>query len=207
MTSTLEWNSGLCDPCYTMKRHEEDQREKSKTHLELRMERWEKICPEVYRNNSLDFMDENKFKRVTSWKFNPNGIICMGDSRKGKTTSCWHLLHKLFVLEARTFVAISEPEFAITREKQTRLGGLDAWLKMCIAADIFFIDDIGHAASTSRHMEELYHIVEKRTSWKKPIIATTQFSPNEIQAKAARNEKTAIAILNRMFSFCDIIEF
>jgi DNA replication protein DnaC len=119
------------------------------------------------------------------------------------------LVHKLFILEARTFVGLSEPEFSILREKYSRQGTLEYWLNKCIAADVFFLDDIGHAASTARHMEELYHIIEKRTSWNKPIIATTQFTLQDIEDKSGKSSttKTAMAILNRLLSFCDKVQF
>jgi DNA replication protein DnaC len=206
VASTHEWNKGRCDPCHTMTKAKGDIGDGN---MSNRMEKWADLCPEQYRTGPTDFIDEAKFKAITSWNFGPTGLVAVGHSRKGKTTSFWHLLHKLFVLQGHPFVAVSEPEFAILRERQNRYGALDQFLDKCVHTKIFFLDDIGHAATGSRHMEELYYIIEKRTSWRRPILATTQFSRAELQAKAMKSgtAKTSQAILNRLTSFCRFVTF
>lgn len=207
-TEHAETFYGLCGDCYTLRRKEEnkglDRSGQDKSLMEERMAKWDMLCPELYRKTDPSFIDGIKFADVTKWKFGQKGLMVVGRSRAGKTTSCWHLLHKLYVLQSHSFVAISEPEFSIQRDKSSRNGSLDQFLNQCIRADVFFLDDLGHAATNSRYLEELYHIVEKRTSWKRPIIVTTQFTREELEDKGSKagSAKTALAILNRISCFC-----
>lgn len=201
----FEWNKGLCDPCYTWKRHHEDIDLEKKSDLQTRMSRWLELCPQTYRDNETGMIDENAFKKVTSYKLSPRGILCMGDSRMGKTTSCWRLLETLYVLHGINFKAITEVEFAqecegYSKEKKHFLNEL-------INCKILFLDDIGHASSTRSHLQDLSYVIEKRTQWKKPIICTTQFSANELMERARGGEKTIVAILNRLKTHCEIVNF
>lgn len=209
MEMNYKFYSGICEACFTKKSLLFHVEHSSKKSMEERSEKWLQICPELYRSADLSFIDADKFTKVTRWNYNPIGLMLTGASRQGKTTSCWHLLHKLYVLQSHSFFALSEPEFSILRERSTRNGSLDNFLNRCLSCSVFFLDDIGHAATTAKHMEELYFIVEKRSSWKKPIICTTQFSTNEIEERSSRSgtSKTAMAILNRLKSFCSPIIF
>jgi DNA replication protein DnaC len=206
---------GLCGDCYGQRREEENKGDrpaidgKNKQSMELRMEKWNNLCPELYRTGDTSFIQTDKLVSVTKWKMGQRGLMVTGRSRAGKTTSVWHLLHKLYVLEAKTFKAISEPEFSIERDRHSRQGSLDGFLAGCIRADVFFLDDLGHAATNSRNLEELYHIIETRTSWKRPVIVTTQFTREELEEKGQRagSAKTALAILNRISSFCYHVAF
>lgn len=204
-----EFNYGLCNPCYSFKRLNEDIAISKKATLEKRMSRWLELCPQTYRENETSMIDDSAFKKVTSYKLNPRGILCMGDSRMGKTTTCWRLLETLYVLHGIGFKALTESEFSQETAKAQRNRNLDGWLKDLCNCKILFLDDIGHVQATRSHLEELYYVVEKRTAWKKPIIATTQFSANELmeRARGSSGEKTVIAILNRLKSHCDIISF
>lgn len=207
--------SGLCGNCYSEKRKvenkedEESAKRMSKESMNLRMERWEILCPDLYRKSPTDFIDPVKFRDIVSYKTGPIGLMIVGPSRVGKTTSVWNLLHKLYVLEGKTFKAISEPEFTIERDKYSRNGNLETFLNTCIRSDIFFLDDLGHAATNARNLEELYHVIEKRTSWKKPIIVTSQFTRDELSNKGNKtgSYKTALAIMNRISSFCRFVQF
>lgn len=206
---THTFNEGLCDRCFSFKRIGEGKEIREKARMEERMANWDLLCPELYRKGDISFIDSNKFSKVMRWKFGQMGLLICGDSRKGKTTSAWHLLHNQYVLQGHSFMAISEPEFSIEREKHARNYSVDTFLNKCIYSEIFFLDDIGHAASTAKHMEELYYIIEKRTSWKRPIIATTNFTLDEMEQKSGKygSAKTAKAILNRINSFCYKIDF
>lgn len=205
----FDFNDGLCNPCFTWKRSRDNESGSKKESLEKRMSRWNGLCPQTYRENETTLIDDDSFKKVTSYKLNPRGILCMGDSRTGKTTTCWRLLETLYVLHGIGFKALTESEFSQETAKAQRNRNLDGWLKELCNCKILFLDDIGHVQATKSHLEELYYVVEKRTAWKKPIIATTQFSANELmeRARGSAGEKTVIAILNRLKAHCQIINF
>jgi DNA replication protein DnaC len=200
-----EWIEEMCGPCFSRKRYNDEAADRKKLDLDERMKRWEELCPQTYRENDTVVIDQMAFQRVTTYRLQPRGILCMGDSRTGKTTSCWHLLETLYVLHGIDFRAITEVEFAqecsgFNREK----AGL---LKELINCKILFLDDIGHAQSSRGHLQDLSYVIEKRTQWKKPIIATTQFTPAELVDRAAGSKKTMISILNRLRPHCEVVEF
>ncbi len=106
------------------------------------------------------------------------------------------------------FEAMSETEFSIRCSKHNRDRTLHEFLERLTRVPVLFLDDIGHSATTSKNLEELYHVIETRTSHKRPIIATTQFTASELVEKSAdRHEKTIWAIVNRLREFCEIIPF
>lgn len=210
---THEFNKGLCDSHYSMKRLAEDRSEKyrvdSKKMINERIAIFNEKCPKKYQENDTSKIKVESFDRVINWSKNPQGLICMGESQRGKTTTCWKLIEKLYVMHGIGFEAMTEPEFSGNAAKHYRDKTIDSWLQHLFYVPILFIDDIGHSASTSRHLEDLYLVVEKRTSWKRPIIATTQFSDQELSVKAKNygGEKTIQAILNRLKASCSIVIF
>lgn len=204
-----EFIAGMCGPCFTWNKMRQDDEGSKKEALDKRMDKWPEICPKTYRDNDTNLIDDNAFKKVTGYRLSPRGVLCMGDSRSGKTTTCWRLIETLYVLHGIGFIALTESEFSQETAKAQRNRNLDKWLHDLCMTKILFLDDIGHVQATRSHLEELYYVVEKRTAWKKPIIATTQFSPNELieRSKGSAGEKTVIAILNRLRSHCEIVNF
>lgn len=196
----------MCDRCYSFLRIKQSTKDDEKKSLDERMAIWETVCPSQYRENNVDIIDKSCFTSVTSWDLGPMGLMCTGASRMGKTTSCWHLLHKLYVLKGIQFEALSEPEFAQKCQEMGRARGLDSWLKKLSSVPILFLDDIGHAATSSGYLSQLYIVVENRTKWKKPIISTTQFSSAELVDRGGA-KKTIEAILNRLKRASKIVVF
>jgi DNA replication protein DnaC len=202
-----EFLQGMCGPCYSWNRMKLDEEGDKKGNLQIRMERWLELCPQTYRENDTGMIDQAAFQKVTGYRLNPRGILCMGDSRMGKTTSCWRLLETLYVLHGINFKAITEVEFAQDCSGYSKKK--DGLLMEMISCKILFLDDLGHATSSSSHLQDLSYVIEKRTQWKKPIIATTQFSPSELieRASAMHRGKTVISILNRLKAHCEVIQF
>lgn len=203
----VEWWGGICDRCYSFKKLREDTRHSGEADLKIREARWLELCPEQYRLNDEEKIDRTAFEQVTSWRLNPHGLLCMGDSQLGKSTSCWRLFEILYVLHAVPFLAITEAEFSQKLSRTYRDSNGAGWLMQLCNVPVLFFDDIGHAASTSRHLEDLYFVVEKRTAWRKPIIATTQFRSDEFISRAGAGMKTIKAILNRLNRACTVVKF
>lgn len=173
-----------------------------------RLTKWLFLCPVQYRENKIDLIDQEHLLKVFDWKFGETGMMCTGESQRGKTTSCWRLLERLYLKEGIPFTAMTEPEFSIQAQRHGRTRTFDEWIDKLCNTKILFLDDIGHSATTSKHLEDLYYVVEKRTSWKKPIISTTQFSQNEFESRAYGSaSKTVTAIINRLRKSSEIVNF
>lgn len=201
LEASYEFNGGICNRCASMNKLKYT----AKTRLEERQEKWILICPERYRENEVSKIDELAFNQVFNWKMSKRGIICHGHSMRGKTTSCWKLLEKLFILQGVHFLAYTEAEFS---QQCSKLGfkTLD-WLTQLSIAPLLFIDDLGNAASSARHLEDLYFVIEKRTAWRKPVIITTQYNSEELTMRGKGAEKITIAILNRLKFSCEMVKF
>lgn len=206
----FEWNEGLCHRCHTWHKYNllKDSKVKDQN-LEERNANWLKICPSKYMENSTNMIKKESYEIVRKWRLNPKGLLCLGESQSGKTTSCWRLLGDLYIQYGVEFQAMTEPEFSQLAAKYSRSRTIDEWLNRLCFTKLLFLDDIGHSATTSKHLEELYFVIENRTSWKRPIIATTQFTTSELTERAGRSggDKTVTAILNRLKASCHSVIF
>ena len=198
--------TGRCVPC--SERHVQNMKN-SDSVLDARMHAWRSMCPPKYLDNDTSKIDSESFNQVLGYKLSSRGLICLGASRRGKTTSCWRLLEKLWTFQGLKFMAMTEPEFSQLIAKNSRLKNLDTFLEDMCKVQLLFLDDIGHCATTTKHLEELYFVAEKRTAYKRPIISTTQFTSEEMTDKAhyAGGTKTVMAILNRLKDACDVVIF
>jgi DNA replication protein DnaC len=202
------YNEALCSAHLSIKLMRESAARDGDRSWEERRIRWKELCPEQYRDNDVKRIQLARYEAVTSWKVNPQGLLCMGASQLGKTTSCWKLLESLYINEGIKFEAVTEAEFSNRLSRSFRDSSAGAWLSRLCKVPVLFFDDIGHSASTSKHLEDLFFIVETRTAWKRPIIATTQYTPNElIDASGMGGKKTILAILNRLKRSCKIVQF
>lgn len=201
------FNNGLCNRCASLAASEKEfSSTEAKKALEARQMKWLSICPERYRNAPTDQFNIDCINDVMSYKMGSRGILCFGESGKGKTTLCWKLLEKLFLFQGVRMECMTEAEFSQNCSK-TGIQNLHNYLEYLCLVPMLFIDDIGHSASTARHLEDLYYVVEKRTAWRKPILATTQFTSSEMQERAKGGAKTITAIVNRLKGSCKIIQF
>lgn len=198
---------GICDRCHSFRKLRQDERRGDEADKKIREARWLELCPEQYRLNDEEKIERNAFEQVVKWRLNPHGLICMGDSQLGKSTSCWRLLEILYIHHAIPFIAITEAEFSQKLSRTYRDSSGATWLNQLCSVPLLFFDDIGHAASTSRHLEDLFFVVERRTAWRKPIIATTQFRSDEFITRAGPGMKTIKAILNRLNRACTVVKF
>lgn len=204
--------SDQCSRCYSMEKMKvdaaENQTRQAQEAREKRSHQWLELCPDQYREVQTDFVRFPKCRDVMAWKMSKRGILIHGNSQAGKTTAIWKLLHQLFVGYGIQFKAFTESEFhqelasrAITSRK--------AWLDSLCFTPILFFDDIGHSPAYQKSLEDMLYVVENRTSWKRPILSTTQFTGSELESRASfsNGQKTVQAILNRLRASSEIIEF
>lgn len=202
----------MCERCHSMVKLFQDNRDlaeaRKQDDRERRAHEWLELCPDQYRENETSKINENCYHSVISWKINPRGLYLAGPSQRGKTTSCWRLLEKLFVGDGIRFMAFTESEFhqmALSKTNQAR----KEWLDSLCRIPVLFLDDFGHSPAYTKDLEHVLYVIENRTSWKKPILATTQFTSDELERRSnfSGGEKTVVAILNRLRSACDLVDF
>lgn len=101
-------------------------------------------------------------------------------------------------------IALADTEFA---HECTRFASHTSrdWIQRLCAARVLFLDDLGRAAPTERYRHELYHIVEQRTAWCRPMLVTTNFNGEELGDRIG--DTVGRAIVERLREFCDVVCF
>lgn len=202
----------LCPSCREKEHHAKRSNgnpSKEKKTLMERYAHFRKLCPAQYLENDIANIQQEAWEKVLAWKQGVRGLLCCGVSQRGKSTTCWRLLEKLYVDNDVKFEALTEAEFGQRTADANASRIMREWVQHLAEVPVLFLDDIGHAAATTKYLQELYLVIEKRTAWQKPIIATTQFDTGELEGKTqgAASVKTVQAILNRLKAHCEMVEF
>ena len=202
-----EEERGLCGACHTRQCAEDDRSGTHSLEQEHILESsFMTLCPSIYQETDEKKLPQPYFE-LKHYALNSKGILCKGPSRTHKTRSCWMMLRRLH-LEGIKIIALTETQFAQESARLHRCHEIDHWLKRLCFCPLLFLDDIGHVAANNQHLQELLHVVEQRTSWKRPIIATTQYTGDELKSKTYTHAaKTVEAIVGRLREFCEVIEF
>jgi DNA replication protein DnaC len=80
----------------------------------------------------------------------------------------------------------------------------EEFVRRLIRADVVFWDDLGQMHLTGAASEMLLHLIEERTCAGMPILATTQYSGEGMDAQFERKEMGR-AIRRRLNEFCRVV--
>ncbi|MGB0145001.1 MAG: hypothetical protein ACPGAP_09535 [Akkermansiaceae bacterium] len=191
-----------CDSC--VESYDTRQAEHSRTVHAKDRPNWSEICPPAYQQ-----FDRRKLPpdasaiadRVLGWQPGPKGIGLMGESRKGKTFLLYELFRRWYEHGASVCIT-SGTEFAWAcgsidqhdrRELMTRM----------IKADMLFIDDLGKEKMTDRVEADLYHVIEQRRRFQRPVFVTVNSGGDALAGKMSADG--GIPIVNRLRE--DVCEF
>lgn len=170
--------------------------------------RYLEICPPLYRNTNGEFkgVNQDSLKKVQLFDPKSNkGLMVIGDTGTGKTTSVWMLIKRLLCEDGVPVLAIRDPEFS--REYSMRLGNgtADEWIDKLCRVRVLFIDDLGKSATTPRYKEQLHDVIDSRINNLKPTIITTQY--NRARLIDRFGDEDGRGIVRRVLEFCEIISF
>lgn len=160
--------------------------------------KWAAICPPRYAHFELEKLPPGSRKvaaEVLAWdRYSKTGIALMGPSATGKSM----IIHEVarLAFEARFDVHVtSSTEFAF------RVGSPDnderrKTIERCCKCAILLIDDIGKEKMTERVESDIYHVLEFREKWEKPVFFTANSRGNELER--GMSEDRASPIVNRL---------
>lgn len=174
---------------------------------EQRVIDWNAICPLIYDATETDIsrLNPELVDAVQKWTYRRTGLIICGPTRTGKTRAAWMLLRRLYVDEARWIETFTSVSFA--HECSERFGSGDgageAWIRRLAKADVVFFDDLGKFKMTERVEAELFGLIEDRTSWGRPVIATMNLTGEQLQNILSDNRGEPLVA--RLREFCDIV--
>lgn len=173
------------------------------------------IAPEYRKPIDRDRLrNPAAFDAVQAWRPEGDrpGLLCAGDTGRGKTRAVFARLAALHRAEGLAFVALSadtlkqriidlaqrggedgdedarrDPGGARPADRfQPREGDtLGAFIRKLQTVPVLFIDDLGQAKVTALYAEKLFALIEHRTREGLPLVVTVQGRPPDVVRKLA----------------------
>ena len=168
------------------------------------------FTPPIYRTYLEERLPQSvnrdEARRVVGWNFpRGRGLYIVGETRLGKSMMLYELLRRqamagksvevMHGLEFKIFCgkAIKEPDTA--QKSFNRLASVD----------ILAIDDIGKATSPAT-IEGWFYLLERRTTWQRPIVMTANVVGADIKARI-NDDTMAEPLIGRIKEFCEVVLF
>ena len=170
-------------------------------HLE---ERWQALCPPLYRETDPARLPQEHLAAVLAWQHGPQGLLLIGPTGAGKTRAAWLLLRRLLE-EGRRIVAFDCLAFGHEAARRFRDGTGETWAAGVARADVVFFDDFGKMTLTERVEAELFGVIEYRTAHRLPILATSNMTGADLEAKASKDR--GAPLVRRLRDFCRVVVF
>ena len=114
------------------------------------------------------------------------------------------LLRRLLDPEHRTGVVLNAVTFRSGLQSAACQGATEVFVRRLVHSDIVYWDDLGQMHLTGPSSEMLLHIIEERACVGRPILATTQYSGEELDVQFERPQMGQ-AIRRRLNEFCRIV--
>ena len=199
----------LCDRCRQIAREASERQriEAEKLAAARRHEEgWTTLCPMLYRDTDPARLPQESLAKVLAWHYASRGLLLHGPTGRGKTRAAWLLLRTLHD-EKRRIIAFDCVGFAHECAKQFRDsdGGGERWAKNLAEVPVLFLDDFGKGKFTERVEVELFGLIERRTANCLPIILTTNFVGESLEARMSPDR--GAPLVRRLREFCGDVCF
>jgi DNA replication protein DnaC len=190
------------------RRRREESRLAEMKMLQGRQDRFEQVAPPKYRafdEKKLPLeCDKARARMIIEWEFpESKGLYIIGPTAMGKSMAFYELIRRQIMM-GKTVEAMHGLEFKVfcgktIKEPETAMKSF----KYLASVDILAIDDIAKATSPAM-IEGWFYLMEKRSSWNKPVIMTANTTGDDIKQKV--NDATvAEPLLRRMREFCKVV--
>jgi hypothetical protein len=174
---------------------------------------WERICPVEYQRTEIDRLEDDLrrhgydvgwLKLVLHWQYGSKGLLVGGFTGVGKSRAMWILLRRLLDEERRSVVWLNAVKFRTGLQTAARDGATDYFVRRLVRVNVLYWDDFGQTHLTGAASEMLLHVIDERTVSARPILATTQYSGERMEAQFERPEMGQ-AIRRRLNEFCTVV--
>jgi len=196
----------VCTPCQEAEERDRKAKEKEAA-VQSRIEAWEALCPLNYHGTDPFRLPDSYRLAIQSWHYGPKGVGFVGDPGLGKTRAGFEILRRhhfagrqVFAISSKRLSDRALEKFDDTRHIKSRARDDLAKAQHC---EILLLDDLGKGKFTERAEEELYDLLESRTSYRRPTIWTANSTGDELLAKLSADR--GAAILRRLVEFSEIL--
>jgi DNA replication protein DnaC len=175
--------------------------------------RWKQLCPELYQCTAIGRLEidlrrqgynNGWMREVLGWQYGSQGLLLIGPTGVGKSRVIWMLLRRVLDQEHRSGESLNAVKFRTGLQTAAREGGTEEFVRRLVRVDVMYWDDLGQTHLTGPASEMLLHLVEERTCRRKPILATTQYSGEKMDAQFERKEMGQ-AVRRRLNEFCKVV--
>lgn len=164
--------------------------------------------PERYRDNDLSRFPA-EWRDVSKWRPTKEGggLLLAGVTGKCKTRMIAQLLCNLHRSNGIKFRYLRSTE--LSRLVRQQFSDFEPWvakneIEALRRVPILFIDDLGKQTATQSVEEELFDMIEERTSGRLPILATCNASARDLEGMMS--EDRGAPLVRRLVDYCDIVK-
>lgn len=198
---------GVCDHCIEAESQQQKEREKAFAMAD----KWESICPLLYRDTEFDKLPHPDLSqkalrwpcmlpafptRECPWM----GLNLWGYPRTGKTRTMFLVLKKAH-FEGKRIKIFGPSQFA--QECEMRDFKTASWLRSVTAFDIIAFDDIDKCKLTRQQEEKFFALLDSRIARRLPTFFTGNTSGDRLKVQFTNGE----AIVARMREHSASIHF
>jgi DNA replication protein DnaC len=140
------------------------------------------------------------------WEYGGKGLLFWGPTGRCKTRVLWLLIQKLAVhLGPDSIHVFTGTDFGNKLARHYKEEDAEEWLEQVKGCKLVIFDDLGKLKLTDRAEAELFDVINHRTSWHLPIIATTELDEAGMADRMSYHRGPAL--IRRLREFCEVISF
>jgi DNA replication protein DnaC len=196
-----------CDKCIEEHARTQERIDRQKQADEVR-HKWERICPPIYRDTDVNRLTPEMRRYAETWTSQGGrGLAFVGATGKCKTRVCYMILAR-YHYDGRAVHAITATKLAelvqnkFSLDNETR-GESAQKLKLIERVPLLLLDDVGQEKITERTGSEFFSLIERRTSWKRPTLWTSNLDAGTL--KQALGADRGQPTIRRLREFSDSV--
>lgn len=164
------------------------------------------IVPEQFRDTVPNRLPKpSTLQKVMAWKYGPRGLMLHGDTGCGKSRCAWMLMKREHDAGKRVRALNVKAGFDYGARFSESPESARQWMDAQIAADILLLDDVFKIKLTESFECAIFAIVTMRMEDGKPIVTTTNDTPDSLIARMSVDR--GAPLIRRLRESSTIINF